>query len=116
MTRPLGLLVEHGGEGLESRQIGVRVDGGLDLVLSIEEGWDVLIGAGELAQHIGRATAVFAEVELRIGRGGALKPINHRLIVGGVQAGQGGGVEGLELLQFGRRLRLIRRDARKRGV
>jgi hypothetical protein len=104
--RDFDFLVEQTAEVLQTRQIGVRVSLGLDDVLVIEEVRQVLVGAGQLRDDIGRAAvgAVVGEAgveRLAVGQdeldgvvagrvhAGELAAINraHGLELGGVVLG-----------------------------
>ena len=82
-------LLPHGSDkGLHARQIGLRVGVGVDAVLAVEEVWDLLIGAGQLAEHIGRARRVAAVVECRKTLVGHGEDELHGVVVGGFDAAQ----------------------------
>ena len=53
VTHPLGLLIQHPRKVAQPLQIGIRVLLIRDVVLSVQKSGHGLIGAGELAHHVG---------------------------------------------------------------
>ena len=81
MALALGVLVQLFGEGAQPGHVGVGVGGVLDLVLGVEEVGGGLVGAGQLADHIGAgAEAATAEIE-GADRGAGLAGVTHRVVV-----------------------------------
>ncbi|MNR14965.1 hypothetical protein D3C85_1314690 [compost metagenome] len=92
--RPLG--VHALGEVRQARQIGLGVVGRLDAVLAVEEVGDLLIGAAELADRIGRrvhAAAVGEAVALHQG----VAEEFQRVVIGLLRRGQLALVDGLQV-------------------
>ena len=95
-----GLLVHQASETLHPRQVGVGVRLGLDRVLGVQEVRHRLIGAGQLAQHIGRAGAAAAIAELPIALVLDGQHELHGVVVDGVHALEGLAVDGAQGVQL----------------
>ncbi len=92
----LGFLVEHGGEGLQPRQIGLGVLPRLDGVLVVQESRHALVGSGELGEHIRGADAAAAVGDQAV-RVGALAVDEGQGVVAHPRGGtEGGAVDALE--------------------
>ncbi|MNS80822.1 hypothetical protein D3C72_1145190 [compost metagenome] len=93
---PRPLVVHALGEVRQARQIGVGVLGALDAVLAVKEVGDLLIGAAELADRIGRrvhAAAVGEAVALHQG----VAEEFQRVVIGLLRRGQLALVDGLQV-------------------
>ncbi len=99
-AHPLDLLVHHRSEGFEAREIGVCVALVLDDVLGPQEVRHRLIGARQLGDHIGLASALLAIDELAVGGVIGLQGEFHRVIVDGVHARQLGPGQGQQAGQL----------------
>ena len=94
-TRAFDFLVDRARQGGQTRQIGVGVFLGLDLVLAVQEVGDIVIGPLKLVDDIGRARRAASIFELvRCGRL-AFQTVLDDLAIELVGAIQGRRIDGL---------------------
>ena len=93
-------LVHGDAERLEAGEIGIRIGLDVDLVLAVEEIGNAVIGAGQLADHIGCACPARAIGVAPIGHLARLQPEQHDVIADPVGAGEGRAVEGEHLQEL----------------
>ena len=120
VPHPLALLVEHHGKGAQPCEVSLGIVPAGDLVLPVEKGRHALIGAGQLADHVGNDVAAHIPVVEGRSARDRLHLVGDRVVVGKIapaeraaleslQSPQLRGVVLLELLQvLERRLRELR--------
>ncbi len=118
MTRDTGFFVEGAGEAFETGEIGIRVRLVLllDRMLIVEEGRDVAVESGQLAEHIRCACTARPEIVASVRIFTGPETVENDIVARQVIARERAPIESREPRQLARVQRLALVDAGERGI